>query len=70
MNCYCLKCKKDTEKKSKSCTNGKTMLLSNWAKCGSKKSRFIKNQDTKGILSNLGIRKPLRKVPLSGHVLF
>ena len=39
-------------------SNGKTMLLSKCAKCGSKKSRFIKNQEAKGLLSNLGIRIP------------
>ena len=31
--------------------------------CGSKKSRFIKNQEAKGLLSKLGIRTPLSKVP-------
>ena len=39
-------------------------------KCGSKKSRFIENQEAKGLLSNLGIRTPLNKVPLLGHILF
>ena len=39
-------------------------------KCGSKKSRFIKNQEAKGLLSNLGIRAPLSKVPLLGDILF
>ena len=46
------------------------MLLSKCAKCGSKKSRFIKSQEEKGLLNNLGIRAPLIKVPLSGDVLF
>ena len=35
-----------------------------------KKSRFIKNQESKGLLSNLGIRTPLSKVPLLGDILF
>ena len=35
-----------------------------------KKSRFIKNQDAKGQLSNLGIRAPLSKVPILGDILF
>ena len=35
-----------------------------------KKSRFIKNQEAKGLLSNLGIKTPLRKVPLLGDILF
>ena len=46
------------------------MLLSECAKCGSKKSRFIKNQEAKGLLSNLGIRTPLSKVSLLGDILF
>ena len=44
------------------------MILSKCAICGSKKSRFIKNQEVKGLLSNLGIRKPLSKVPLLGVI--
>ena len=39
-------------------------MLSKGEKCGSKKSRFIKNQEGKGLLSNLGIRTPLSKVPI------
>ena len=45
------------------------MILSKCATCGSKKSKFIKKQEAKG-LSNLGIRTPLRKIPLLGDVLF
>ena len=46
------------------------MILSKCAICGSKKSKFIKNQEAKGLLSNLGIRTPLSKIPLLGNVLF
>ena len=46
------------------------MLLSKCEKCGSKKSRFIKNEEAKGLLNNLGIRTPLSKEPLSGDILF
>ena len=46
------------------------MILPKCAICGSKKSRFIKNQEAKGLLSNLGIRTPLSKVPLLGETLF
>ena len=70
---YCLKCKKDTENinlRVSNASNSKTMLLSKYAKCGSKNSRFIKNHETKGLLSKLGIRTPLRKVPLLGDILF
>ena len=50
--------------------NGKKMMLSKCAICGSKKSKFIKEQQAKGLLSNLGIRKPLNKIPLLGDILF
>ena len=40
------------------------MILSKYAICGSKKSRFIKNQEAKGLLTNLGVRTPLSKVPI------
>ena len=46
------------------------MILSKCAICGSKKSRFIKNKEAKVILSNLGIRTPLNKVPILGDILF
>ena len=32
--------------------------------CRIKKSRFVKEQEPKGILINLGIRTPLSKTPL------
>ena len=73
MKSYCLKCKKDTENinpKVSNTSNDKTMILSKCAICGSKKSRFIKNQEAKGLLSNLGLRTPLSKVPLLGDILF
>ena len=72
MKSYCLKCKKDTENmdpRVSNTSNGKTMLLSKCAKCRSKKSRSIKNQEEKG-LSNLGIRTPLSKVPLLSNIFF
>ena len=46
------------------------MTLSKCATCGSKKSRFIKKQEAKGLLSNLGLGTPLSKVPLLGDILF
>ena len=46
------------------------VLLSKCEICGSKKSRFIKNQEAKGLLSNLGIRTSLSKVPILGDILF
>ena len=70
---YCLKYRKDTENinpRVSNTSNGKTMILSKCAICGSKKSRFIKNQEAKGLLSNLGVRTPLSKVPILGDILF
>ena len=51
-------------------SNGRTMVLSKCAICDSKKSRFIKNQETKGLLQNLGVRTPLSKVAIMGDILF
>ena len=73
MKSYCLKCRRDTgniNPRVSSTNNGKAMILSNCAICGSKKSRFIRNQEAKGLLSNLGIKTPLSKVPILGHILF
>ena len=73
METYCLKCKKNTKNidpKFLSTSNGKSMILSKCAICGSKKSRFIKNQEAKGLLSNLVIKTPLNKVPILGDILF
>ena len=46
------------------------MILSKCATCGSKKSRFIKNKEAKGLLSNLGMKAPLSKVPMLGEIFF
>ena len=72
---YCLKCKKKTKTKSinpkiSGTSNGKTMILSKCVICGPKKSKFIKKQEAKGLLSNLGIRTSLSKIPILGDVLF
>ena len=73
MKSYRLKCKKDTENidpKVSNTSNGRKTILSKCAICGSKKSRFIKNQEAKGLLSNLGVRTPLSKVPILGDIFF
>ena len=70
MKFYCLKCRKDTEKINpivSGTSNGKAMILSKCAICGSKKSRFIKNQEVK-VLS--GLRTPLKKALILGDILF
>ena len=59
MKWYCLKCRKNTENINPrvwKTSNGGTMVLSKCAICDSKKSSFVKNQEKKGLLSNLGVR--------------
>ena len=73
MKSYCLKCRKDTENinsKVSETSNNRTMIVLKCAICNSKKLRFIKNQEVKGLLSNLGIRTSLSKVPILGDILF
>ena len=70
---YCLKCKKNTESinpKVSKTTYGKTMILSKCTICSSKKSKFIKKHQAKGLLSNLDLRTPLNKIPVLGDILF
>ena len=69
---YCLVCKKYTENTNPKIVRNRQnrlMIQSNRAICGSKKSRFIKEQKALGILSNLGIKTPLSQVPLL-NILF
>ena len=73
MKSNCLKCRKDTKNinaRVSNTSNSRSMIVSKCAICGNKKSRFIKNQEAKGLLSNLGIKTPLSKVPILGDILF
>ena len=65
---YCLACRKYTKSIVRNKQN-RSMIQSNCAVCGSKKSRFIKEHQAMGLLSNLGIKSPLIKVPLL-NILF
>ena len=70
---YCFKCRRNTKTinpKISKTTDGKAIILSTCAICGRKKSRFIKQQEAKGFLSNLGLRTPLNKIPVLGDILF
>ena len=70
---YCLKCEKDTKSRNvkvSNTSNNRIIVLSKCAICGSKKSRFIKNQEAEGLLGNLGIKTSLSKVPILGDILF
>ena len=46
------------------------MILSKYAICGSRKSKFIKKQDAKGLFSKLGVKTALSNVPALGDILF
>ena len=50
--------------------NGRLMLSSKYSVSGSKKSRFMKEQEAKRLLRNLRIKTPLNKIPLFGDILF
>ena len=79
MELYCSKCKKKKKKKKNTenidpkvsaSSNGRIMILSKCVICGSKTWRFIKDQEEKGLLSKLGIKTLLSKVPILGDILF
>ena len=68
MKTYCVDCRKNTEKLSSKIIkekNGRLIMQSKCAECGIKKSRLVKEQKAKGLLSNLGIKTLLSKMPLS-----
>ena len=72
MKTYCVKCRKDTENidpKMVRTKNNRLVMQSKCSVCGIKKSRFVKEQEAKGLLSNLGIKTLLSKIPLL-NVLF
>ena len=69
---YCVKCTKNTENlnsKILKTKNGRLIIQSKCPLCGIKKSRFVKEQKARDLLSNLGIKRPLSKIPLL-NVLF
>ena len=72
MKTYCVKCRNDTEyidPKIVRTKNNRLIMQSKCSICGIKKSGHIKEQEAKGLLSNLGIKTPLSKIPLL-NVLF
>ena len=72
MKAYYMKCRKNSEivnSKSFKSKNGRLIMQSKCPLCRIKKSRFVKEQEAKGLLSNLGIKTPLSKIPLL-NVLF
>ena len=72
MKTYCKKCRKNTENinpKMFRTKNNRLIMEAKCPVCGIKKSRFVKGQEAKGLLSNLGIKTPLSKILLL-NILF
>ena len=72
MKTYCLKCKTNTDNidpKMFRTKNNRLLMQSKCSVCGNKKSRFVKEQEAKGLLKNLGIKTPFSKILLL-NVLF
>ena len=67
-----MKCRKDTEyidSQMVRTKNNRLVIQSKYPVCGIKKSRSVKEQQAKGLLSNLAIKIPLIKIPLL-NILF
>ena len=62
MTAYCVKCRIKTKN-----LDSKTFFQKN---CGIKNSRFVKEQEAKGLLSSLERESPLNKIPLLGDISF
>ena len=73
MKTYCIKCRKYTENlnsKIFKTKKGRLIMQSKCTECGFKKSRFVKKQEVKGLLSSLGLKTRLSKKPLFGDIFF
>ena len=67
MKPYCVNYRRDIENIDPEMTrrkNNRLIMQTKCPVCGIKKSRFVKGQEEKGLLSNLGIKTPLSKIPL------
>ena len=67
MKIYCVKCRKNAENlnsKIFKTKNSISIMQSKCVDCGIKKSRFMKGQEANGLLSNLGTKTSLSKIPL------
>ena len=66
METYCVKCRKNTKNLNSKIfrtKNGRIIMQSKGANCGIRKSRFVQEQEAKGLLSNLRIKTPFSKIP-------
>ena len=69
---YCLVCRDYTKNNNPKIVRNRQnrlMIQPNCENCGNKKYRFIKELQAMGVLSNLGIKTSLSKVPLL-NILF
>ena len=67
MKIYCVKCRRDTENidpKMVGTKNSRLLIQAKCSVCGIKKSRFVKEQEAKRLLSSLGFKTLLIKIPL------
>ena len=72
MKIYCVKCRRDAENidpKMFRTKNNRLIMQAKCSVCRIKKSGFVKEQEAEGLLSNLGIKTPLSKIPVL-NVLF
>ena len=72
MKTYCVKCRTNTDNidsKIFRTKNNRLLMQSKCSACKNKKSKFVKEQDAKVLLSDLGIQIPVSKIPLL-NVLF
>ena len=69
MKTFCVKSTENLNSKIFKTKNKRLIMQSKCHVCGMKKSRFVNEQEAKGLLSNLEIKTPLSKIPLL-NVLF
>ena len=70
---YCVKCRENTKNFGSTYfkrKNGRIIMQSKCIVCGIKKSRFVNEQEAKTLLSSLGFKTTLNKIPLLGNILF
>ena len=69
---YCAKCRENNENLNSEIfktKNNRLIVQSKCAVCKTRKSRFVKEQEAKSLLSNLGFKIPLNKIRLLNALL-
>ena len=67
MKTYCIKCREDAESidpKAVRTKNNRLVMQSKCSVCRIKKSRFVKEQEAKDLITNLENKMPFSKIPL------